>query len=335
MDKTGITRKEKRKLKKKRTTKFRLLAMFLMVITVICFQNFSEEKSVEGETVVAVENQDLTIEDEVKVKDLIDLKEKSDEEKITNQDILNMEEDKLPEIEQSVLEEANEVPAEEQPEENTNQEEIKYTVPKPLPQDNEVKKIAYLTFDDGPSALTNGLLDVLLEYNAKATFFMLEPRMKQFPDVLKRMLNEGHALGSHSVTHDKKIFYQSKDQVVYEMNLCRDAMKKITGEDSVLIRVPYGSSPHMNAEYKQYVVDNGLVMWDWNVDSRDWAFKNEDYIQYTINQLIALDRKNEVPVILLHDRSQTIKYLPKLLDYLVQNYELKAIDPSITPTQFP
>lgn len=66
----------------------------------------------------------------------------------------------------------------------------------------------FLTFDDGPSATSNQLLDVLKAHQVKATFFMLGPQIKEHPAAVKRLHQEGHQLGLHGITHDVKRFYQ-------------------------------------------------------------------------------------------------------------------------------
>lgn len=71
------------------------------------------------------------------------------------------------------------------------------------------RKVAYLTFDDGPSQYSNDMMDVLKQQNIKATYFMLGDHMRQYPDAVKRMLNEGHYPGLHSMTHDRVKLYNS------------------------------------------------------------------------------------------------------------------------------
>ncbi|SMB83122.1 Peptidoglycan/xylan/chitin deacetylase, PgdA/CDA1 family [Desulfonispora thiosulfatigenes DSM 11270] len=188
------------------------------------------------------------------------------------------------------------------------------------------KKIAYLTIDDGPSYATNELLNLLAEYDVKATFFMLEPRMKQHSDTLNRMVKEGHALGMHGVTHDKNKFYKSKYTVVQEMTQGKEYIKKVTGTDAYLIRVPYGSHPHMKPSYIQAVKEAGFQMWDWNVDTRDWAYKDKRLATKAIEQIKNLQHRNIEPVILIHDMPTTVKNLRPLLEYLANNFEMRTLE---------
>lgn len=198
------------------------------------------------------------------------------------------------------------------------------------------RKVAYLTIDDGPSEVEHELLDLLASYNAKATFFMLEPLMRKYPEAVKRIVDDGHVPALHGVTHDAKKFYRSKDSVLQEMNKAQKTLEKLTGVRATLIRTPYGSSPNMTPAYKQAVKENGYQLWDWNVDSRDWKYTDGSFVSYSIQQIEKLAEKGENPIILLHSKQSTIKHLPKLLDYLIQQgYAFEGLDESMEPYELP
>lgn len=206
----------------------------------------------------------------------------------------------------------------------------------PKPKQSPKKKVAYLTIDDGPTEVEHELLDLLASYNAKATFFMLEPNMKKYPDAVKRIVAEGHVPALHGVTHNAKKFYRSKETVLNEMNQAQKTLEKITGYRTTLIRTPYGSSPKMTPEYKRAVKENGYQMWDWNVDSRDWKYRDVSFVAYSIQQIEKLAKKGEDPIILIHSKRSTVEHLPKLLDYLVeQGYSFEVLDASLEPYQLP
>ncbi|MCQ6268064.1 polysaccharide deacetylase family protein [Fictibacillus sp. WQ 8-8] len=196
-------------------------------------------------------------------------------------------------------------------------------------------KTVYLTFDDGPSNVSGGLMDVLSSYNAKATFFMLEPNILRFPEAVKRMDQEGHALGLHGVTHDPKKIYRTKETVVQEMDQDNAALQKVTGKKTVLIRTPYGSAPYMKSPYQKAVKDHGYQLWDWTIDSMDWSFRSPKYVENSINQLKKIAHRKEPIVILMHERKETLESLPKLLEYLQKNgYQFKRIEPDMQPVTF-
>ncbi|RSD25147.1 polysaccharide deacetylase family protein [Mesobacillus subterraneus] len=193
-------------------------------------------------------------------------------------------------------------------------------------------KTVYLTFDDGPHKVSDQILSILDEYDAKATFFMLDGNMRNFPEAVKKMAEAGHALGAHGVTHDKKKIYQSPQTVVAEMDQTLSTIKEITGLDSTLIRTPYGSAPHMKEPHKKAVSDKGYQLWDWNVDSKDWYYRDKRLVDYTIAQVADKAQKDEPLVILLHEREETLAQLPELLEYLKkENYDFKALDAAMTP----
>lgn len=197
------------------------------------------------------------------------------------------------------------------------------------------EKVAYLTIDDGPTNYTGRLLDILKEYNAKATFFMLDGAMKTYGSDVKRMVEDGHALGSHGVTHDKNIFYKSPASAVSELKITRDTIQRITGLKSNLMRVPYGSVPYMKKSYRHAADDEQFIMWDWNVDSLDWKFNSSNYVDYTLDQVNKLDSAGQTPIILIHDRKATIDHLPKLLSALDQlGYTLAPLSENMQPYQF-
>ncbi|MFT9494500.1 polysaccharide deacetylase family protein [Anaerosolibacter sp.] len=195
-------------------------------------------------------------------------------------------------------------------------------------------KIAYITFDDGPSIYTERLLKILEQYHAKATFFMLADRITNYSEIVKKVVEEGNAIGLHGVTHDVKKIYRSPSILVSEMNACNDALQMVTGMKTTLIRVPYGSKPHMTEKFREAVLREGYKMWDWNVDSKD---SEADYVSPAVileNVKEQVARRN-VPIILLHERQSTVEALPKILEHLKQEgYILIPIDGEQKPYSF-
>ncbi|WP_284036285.1 polysaccharide deacetylase family protein [Neobacillus sp. 114] len=197
------------------------------------------------------------------------------------------------------------------------------------------KRTIYLTFDDGPSAISGDIIALLEQHHYKATFFMIDGNIRKYQDAAKLMVQTGEAVGLHSVSHRKEVFYASANSVLGELTQNRNTLREITGVDSFLARTPYGSSPYMTPEYKQAVKDNGYFMWDWNIDSKDWYYKDARYVDNVITQIKAKASYNGPLVILLHEKKETLAHLPRLLDYLTQQgFESKAIDSSLIPVQF-
>lgn len=202
-------------------------------------------------------------------------------------------------------------------------------------QANEVDKVAYITFDDGPSNTTERLLDILSEHSVKATFFMLQPRVCKFPDSVIRIVNDGHTPALHGVSHSQQAFYQSTESVLNEMNTAQAAVLEITGYKTTLIRTPFGSHPYMKPTYKEAVKQAGYQLWDWNVDSRDWYYRDHRMVTNTIEQIKRLEERNIAPVILLHDRTETVEFVAEILEHLTSNgYQLKQLDATMEPVVF-
>ncbi|WP_312468876.1 polysaccharide deacetylase family protein [Neobacillus sp.] len=214
-------------------------------------------------------------------------------------------------------------------ESNANQPEQNNTPPE------ENHKTVYLTFDDGPAPFSGEIIALLEKYHYKATFFMIDGNIRSYPNSVKLMVSSGETVGLHSVSHNVKKFYASADSVISELTQNRNTLKEISGIDSYIMRTPYGSVPHMSAEYRKAVNDNGYLMWDWNIDSKDWYYKDARYVNSVIEQLNRMANHNGPIVILLHERKETLAHLPALLEYLSkQGFECKAIDNSMTPYQF-
>nr|WP_066399333.1 polysaccharide deacetylase family protein [Cytobacillus eiseniae] len=193
----------------------------------------------------------------------------------------------------------------------------------------------YLTFDDGPSAYTTSILETLQSFGMKATFFMLEPNMKKYPDELNQIINEGHIPALHGVTHEVSKIYQSEQTVVDEMRQGQETLLDLTGTFTSLIRTPYGSAPYMKPSYKEAVQSAGFQLWDWTIDSQDWKFKNGEYVEQVIQQMENYRYKSSPIVILLHDRKSTAEHLPTLMKYLQsKGYEMEVLSEKLSAYNF-
>lgn len=202
-------------------------------------------------------------------------------------------------------------------------------------QENSSKRTVYLTFDDGPESFSKDIIALLEQHHFKATFFMIDGNIRRYPDSARLMVQSGEGVGLHSVSHNVHKFYASVNSVLGELSQNQATLKEITGVESFLIRTPYGSHPYMTDVYKQAVYAHGYQMWDWNIDSRDWFYKDGRYVNSVIEQINQKANYNGPLVILMHERKETLASLPKLLDYLSQqNFDCKAINSSIPPVHF-
>ncbi|MEG2983329.1 MAG: polysaccharide deacetylase family protein [Peptostreptococcaceae bacterium] len=191
-------------------------------------------------------------------------------------------------------------------------------------------KTIYLTFDDGPNKNTTEILDLLKKYNMKATFFLLEDRINAYPEIVMRIFNEGHSIGLHGQSHEKTVFYASNSSALSEINNTNHTLKELIGCDIKLVRVPYGSKPHLTETQYNSLVNYGYKVWDWNIDSTDTC-KNTNVNSIISNTLSNLSLSKS-SVILFHDKQITVKALPNILTHLQSNgYECKSINKNQTP----
>lgn len=144
----------------------------------------------------------------------------------------------------------------------------------PLVQSDRVTdKIIYLTFDDGPSANTAHLLDILKAHNVKATFFVIGT---DYLSALTRIAEEGHSIGVHTYTHTAQKVYVSEEIFFQDVEQLQTAVQLYTGERATLLRFPHGSgstissfNPGIMTRLTQAVLEQGYTYWDWNVSARD------------------------------------------------------------------
>ncbi len=186
------------------------------------------------------------------------------------------------------------------------------------------EKIAYLTFDDGPSkSVTPLILDLLKNENIKATFFVLGNRVELYPDIVKREYKEGHYIANHGYTHSYQSIYASVQATLDEYYRTQNVIKNALGidYDGHLFRFPGGSTGgryrNIKNEIKGALQDNGISYVDWNALSQDAAgAKTKEALIDNIKQTVG--EKNCV-VILMHDASDkilTYETLPDVIAYL-------------------
>ncbi|MEC1260488.1 polysaccharide deacetylase [Bacillus swezeyi] len=201
----------------------------------------------------------------------------------------------------------------------------------------EIGKVVYLTFDDGPNpTASEKILSLLSQYHAKATFFMLKPHIDQNPDIVKKMVESGHSVGSHGVTHQVSKIYQSPESFAAEMNDTLKTIKETTNVNTNLIRSPYGSKPYITGPFQEVIKREHFNLWDWTVDSEDWksANTNGQFVNNVIQQVNNLTEVEPL-VVLMHEKPTTAAHLEKLLKYFQENgYEMKEVNDSMKPLHF-
>lgn len=198
-------------------------------------------------------------------------------------------------------------------------------------------KTMYLTFDDGPSEEnTARVLDVLKERNIKATFFLVGENVRLHPEMAKRIVEEGHAIGIHSNTHNYENIYESVESFMQDLETARQTIYEVTGVDTTLVRFPGGSINAYNKEISETIIEEmtkqGYVYFDWNASLGD-AVEGAVPEQLLANGVeTTLGRKKVV--MLAHDVVYSTGIcLNDLLDRLPE-YEMKVIDADVEPIQF-
>lgn len=180
----------------------------------------------------------------------------------------------------------------------------------------------YLTFDDGPSANTDDILDILNQYGVKATFFVVEKEGKNYEKLYQRIVNEGHSIGLHSTTHEYSVVYKSEDAFYEDTTKLRNYIYLVTGVESNLYRFPGGSSNHVSRvdmkSFAKILNDNGIEYFDWNISSQDASGVLQTKNQIVNNVTKNLTKHDEA-IILFHDaesKSTTVQALPEIIEYI-------------------
>lgn len=197
----------------------------------------------------------------------------------------------------------------------------------------KAKREIALTFDDAPDSIfTPKILDILKDKGVKATFFVVGWRVKAYPDVVKRIVTEGHVIGNHTFSHSnltKLNATQFHDQIIKTDQL----IEKYTGFTPILVRPPYGKITDSEV---QWLLNQHREIVNWNVDSEDWKGLNSSQVTTNI-----LKHVHPGSIILQHsgtgtggDLSGTVNALPKIIDDLrSEGFKLVTIPELMDPTK--
>lgn len=178
---------------------------------------------------------------------------------------------------------------------------LKYSEKDNIKQDNNRelkefsnKKLIAFTFDDGPSYIgTNKLLDNLDKYNARVTFFVLGSRVNNYKDTLTKAYKMGNTIGSHTYSHSNLLKLDNYS-VMDEIKKTNEAIKNITGSETIYLRPPYGN---INSDIKN-ISNMYTILWD--LDTEDWKYKDKDRIADYI-----VSNAHDGAIVLLHDLYET------------------------------
>ncbi|MBD3921065.1 polysaccharide deacetylase [Paenibacillus sp. PR3] len=197
-------------------------------------------------------------------------------------------------------------------------------------------RTVYLTFDDGPSKLTPEVLDILKKEGIKATFFVLGEHVNEHPEMLKRIVEEGHTVGNHTYDHVYKTLYNSFGEFAAQIVKTEDAMQAAAGIRTKLVRAPGGTFGNFDQSYFDAMKQAGYTMFDWNVDSGDSVRVGVPAAEIIKN--IHNSKLSDKTVVLLHDSSihgESVKALPDIIRYYKeQGYTFAPLTEAVEPVTF-
>ncbi len=193
------------------------------------------------------------------------------------------------------------------------------------------QKVAYLTFDDGPSPrVTPRILDTLKEYNIQATFFVIGNLAEAQPELLRRIQEEGHLICNHTYTHDYEKVYADPQSFLDELRQADETLSSILvdGYQSNIIRFPGGSFGESRKPFREAATAAGYNIIDWNVVNGD-AEAQKVSPQRLLQRVKETLQNKKQAVILMHDanaKKTTADALPAIIEYLQdQGYVFKTL----------
>lgn len=209
-------------------------------------------------------------------------------------------------------------------------------------EDRSDEKICYLTFDDGPdSDNTANILDILKEYDVKATFFVIYKDYKEDRELYKRIVDEGHTIGVHTASHNYTKIYSSVDAYLSDFERISQQIEQTTGVKPEIFRFPGGSvNAYNSGTYREIIAEmirRGYTYYDWNSSSGDAAssyVSKNDIVDNVLNTGKKLSKK----IVLMHDgkgHGTTVDALPEIIEGLQeQGYKLEALTKEVEPVCF-
>lgn len=182
-----------------------------------------------------------------------------------------------------------------------------------------IDKPLALTFDDGPSVYTKTLLKVLRKNHSNATFCVVGKSVAPFESTVRQMYKDGNQITGHTWSHANltSLGYSS---IKWQLNATAKAIKSVTGKKPNMYRPPYGA---FNSNVRRISSQLGYSMLYWSVDTRDWQYRNEDYVY---NYVISHASKGSI--ILMHDiHPTTVNAMKRAIPKLVEmGYDLVTVD---------
>lgn len=180
------------------------------------------------------------------------------------------------------------------------------------------KPMIALTFDDGPSAHTDRLLDIFAKNGGKGTFFVVGNLIDSRKSTMIRLVSEGHEIGNHSWNH-RQLTNLSDEEVKDQIMMTRAKIYDVTGVDCRIVRPPYGAC---NDSVRAVGAKLGVSYVNWSVDTLDWKTKNADAVYSEI-----MKDASDGAIILCHDlHKTTVDAMERVIpDLLEKGYQLVTV----------
>ena len=200
-------------------------------------------------------------------------------------------------------------------------------------------KTIFLTFDDGPSARTGEVLDILKQKNVKATFFVVGNTSTAGKDYMKRIVEEGHTIAPHTFTHNFKSIYSSVEAYLNDFNKIYTLIYETTGVKPTIFRFAGGSKNSFNKNnYREIIAEmtrRGFDYYDWNLSTGDAVQKSLTPAEKCLSNVLNYSAKYNNAVVLMHDaqpKTTTVQALPALIDGLRnQGFSFQKLSNEIYP----
>ena len=197
----------------------------------------------------------------------------------------------------------------------------------------------YLTFDDGPSVLTENILMYLRQENVKATFFVVPEGAEYCRILLRKIAADGHTIGIHTASHDYEKIYSSPEAFLDDFYNAYSLVYEATGIKADIYRFAGGSINDYNEDVREDIIAEmsrrGFQYFDWNVDSNDWQGYNWTQLY---NSVLSDASELSTPVILFHDtgmRENTVLVIEDIIKALKnKGYQFGSLSQKTEPIQF-
>lgn len=198
------------------------------------------------------------------------------------------------------------------------------------------EKTVYLTFDDGPDPdNTPRILSILREAGIKATFFVVGNQVELYPDVLRQIYLDGHAIGNHTYNHNYRQLYQTVETYTQQLHKTDDIIKNILGVRPRISRAPGGSAGSFTKEYWKTLHNEGYIEVGWNVSSGDASSSKAHQL---VNNIASQMNKKFLwshSIVLMHDgrgHNETVMALPEIIKlYKEQGFEFRVVNTQTPP----